>query len=143
MKEFIRTLVRNFFVIYTGSMFATFCFCTVFYPDTKLEISYILWMFVFSLCADLPSLVFYSKKELSKVQFRIRQVFHLLLLEAVLLTAAGIYGMYHGLFEGFCFGLLVVCVYVGIVLVLYWLDWGVANVMNKKLRGRREKRCDE
>ena len=45
MKDFIRLLVQMYFVIYTGSMLATLCFCSVFNQQVALDISFLAWIF--------------------------------------------------------------------------------------------------
>lgn len=137
MKAFIRQLLQMYFVIYTGSMMGTLCFCIVFRPQVELDIFYLAWTFLFSLLADLPGLVFYSSKELSKKQWRVRQLIHLVLLETVLLIAGYVTKMYEGLLEGFCFGIVVFIVYLMVWFFSYLFDKQTANLLNQKIQERR------
>lgn len=138
-KEFMHFLLRQYFVIYTGSMMATFCFCLAFYPGEVLPVSYLAWMLLFSLCGTLPGLVFYSKKELSKEQWIIRKGIHFVLLETVLLTAGRILGMYQGMKQGVWFAITIFAVYVFVVAISYWSEKRTAEALNEKLKERRER----
>jgi len=138
-REFIKQLVRMYFVIYTGSMVGTVCFCSIFVPDAHLNVSFITWMFLFALFADLPGLVFYSRQELSAEKWRKRMGLHLLLLEAVLLTAGRMYKMWSGIFQGICFGGIVFGVYVLVMFVNYQLDNKVAEQLNERIQERRKR----
>lgn len=139
----VKQLVRMYFVIYTCSMVGTVCFCSIFIPEVALDVSFIVWMFVFALFADLPGMVFYSKRELSKKQWRKRAVLHFFLLEAVLMTAGRLYEMWIGIFQGICFGGVVLIVYVLVIFVNYQLDHKMAEEMNKKLKERRKEEQEE
>lgn len=138
-KEFMRAIIKQYFVIYTGTMIATFCFCLVFYPEESLPVSYLAWMMLFALCGTLPSLIFYSKKELSKEQWGIRKGIHFVLLEGVLLTAGKVLGMYRGVKQGFWFAIAVFVVYVFVCVFGYWSEKKTAEALNEKLRERRER----
>lgn len=142
-REFIKQLVRMYFVIYTGSMVGTVCFCSIFIPDVRLDVSFVAWMFLFALFADLPGLVFYSKRELSAEKWRKRMGLHLLLLEAVLLAAGRMYEMWCGLLQGICFGGIILGVYALVMFVNYQLDNRVAEQLNEKLQGKRTRERSE
>ncbi len=137
MKAFLRQFLQMYFIIYTGSMMGTFCFCIVFRPQEKLDLSYLAWMLLFSLLGDLPGLVFYSSKELSKKQWKVRQLIHLTLLETVLLIAGNVMGLYEGLWEGFCFGIIVFVVYLMVWFFSYLFDKQTADCLNQKIQERR------
>ncbi len=138
LKDFIiQCLVRQYFVIYTGSMIATFCFCKAFYPTDELPLSYLAWMFLFSLVGTLPSLVFYSRKELSKKQWGIRIVLHFILLEAVLMVTGRLLDLYEGVQEGIWFVVTIFLVYVFVWAIMDFMDRRTAEEMNEKLKERR------
>lgn len=139
LRGFIQLLVKQYFVIYTGSMIATFCFCMVFYPEEALPVSYLAWMLLFSLCGTLPGLVFYSKKELTPKQWMVRKGVHFVLLEMVLLAAGESLGMYQGMKQGFWFVITVLIVYMFVMAVGFWSEKKTAEELNEKLRERRER----
>ena len=137
-KGFMHALIRQYFVIYTGSMIATFCFCQAFYPGEALQTSYLAWMLLFSLCGTLLGLIFYSKKELSPRQWMVRKGIHFVLLECVLLTAGRILEMYKGVKQGFWFAVTVLVVYGFVSFISYWSEKRTAEALNEKLRERRK-----
>lgn len=139
-KGFIQALIRQYFVIYTGSMIATFCFCQAFYPNEVLQTSYLVWMLLFSLCGTLPGVIFYSKRELSPRQWMVRKGIHFVLLECVLLTAGRILGMYKGVKQGFWFAIAVLVVYGFVAFISYWSEKRTAEALNEKLRERRKQK---
>lgn len=139
-KGFIQALIRQYFVIYTGSMIATFCFCQAFYPNEVLQTSYLAWMLLFSLCGTLPGVIFYSKRELSPRQWMVRKRIHFVLLECVLLTAGRILGMYKGVKQGFWFAIAVLVVYGFVAFISYWSEKRTAEALNEKLRERRKQK---
>ena len=68
-KELMRMLLMDFFVCYTCTMMATILFCGLNTPKvTELPVSYLWKAALFSLCADLPVTVYYSKRELTRRQ---------------------------------------------------------------------------
>lgn len=138
-KGFIHALIRQYFVIYTGSMIATFCFCQAFYQGEALPVSYLAWMLLFSLCGTLPGIIFYSKKELSPKQWMVRKGIHFVLLECVLLTAGKVLGMYRGIKQGFWFAITVLAVYAFVSVFGYWSEKKTAEALNEKLKERRER----
>ena len=46
-KELKREMLLGFFYIYTGSIFGTYVFCSLFYPDLTFSLSYFPWMALF------------------------------------------------------------------------------------------------
>ncbi|MCQ4022074.1 MULTISPECIES: DUF3021 family protein [unclassified Ruminococcus] len=139
-NEWIRTLILHFFIIYTGTMFATLAIVSSTDPTTQIPISYLWQAGLFSLAADLTTLVYYSKNELSRKQHWIRTVIHTVLIEIVLMTMGYFIGMYRGFIGG--------CVMVAVILLVdvfvrfssYLIDRKTADEINEKLRHRREER---
>lgn len=137
-KSYFLALVRQYFVIYTCSMVATFVFCKIFHSDVCLPVDFLAWMLVFSLCATLPGWLFYSKKELSKKQWMWRKVLHFLLLEVVLLTLGRVGQMYRGIGQAVGFAVTVFCVYAFVMVLEFQSEKKTAVHMNEKLRERRK-----
>lgn len=107
LRELVKRLIISYPIIYGCSIMATFVFCLVFDPDSVFGMDYLGKMFLFALAGDLPSLVFYSKRELSHKEQVVRKLIHLFLLEGVLLTIGRIMGLHDNITEGiFCFFLL-------------------------------------
>lgn len=138
IKSFLKQLVQQYFVIYTGSMFGTFFFCKALVPEAKFGLDYFLWMMIFSLMAEIPMVAFYTKKELTRRQWEIRTIIHFFLLELILMTAGGMAEMYHGIYQAFWFAVTILGVYVLVRFVTYLLDVNTADQLNQKLQERRK-----
>ncbi len=143
-KELLRTLLMHFFICYTCTMMATILFCGLNMPKvTELPVSYLWKAALFSICADLPVMVYYSRRELSRRQWRIRTIIHTVLVECVLLAAGYFFGMYKGVlgFVLFFFAILTVDLIVRAVTFLN--DKNTADEINahlKQERGRRQEK---
>lgn len=138
LRELIKKLVISYPIIYGCSMMATFVFCLVFYPDSDFGLYYFGEMFLFALAADLPSLVFYSKRELSHKELMVRIIIHLLLLEGVLLVIGRLMGLHENITEGIFFFFIVLAVYVVVWLLVFSDDARQAKEINKALEERKK-----
>ncbi|MGN0249497.1 MAG: DUF3021 family protein [Lachnospiraceae bacterium] len=136
-KKIIGKIILGYPIIYGGSMMATYLFCMIFDRNATFSLDYFGYMFLFALVGDLPSLVFCSKRELSKKEWNIRLLLHFILLETVLLVFAGILGMYHTLTEGIFFFVLVMAVYVMVRGLTFAGDILEVKKINAKLRERK------
>lgn len=137
-KELMRMLLMHFFICYTCTMMATILFCGLNTPKVvQLPVDYLWRAALFSLFADLPVVVYYSKKELSPRQWWIRTAIHTVLVEIVLLTAGYLFGMYRGVpgFVLFFFSILAVDAIVR--LVSYQNDKNTADEINARLKQQR------
>ena len=137
LRELIKRLVISYPIIYGCSMMATFVFCLVFYPDSVFGLDYFGEMFLFALAGDLPSLVFYSKRELSHKEWMGRIIIHLLLLEGVLLIMGRIMGLHDNITEGIFFFFIVLAVYVVVLLLVFSDDARQAKEINRALEERK------
>ena len=85
IKELLKTMARNFFIITTMVNFAMYFLGTIYRPEMVLPNEVLLYPPLYGLFGTLPSLVLYSSKELSVKQLVIRKVFHLIFLEILLI----------------------------------------------------------
>ncbi len=142
LRELLRRIVNSYFVIYGCSMLGTLVFCLIFEPDSVFNVQYLEWMLLFSALGDLPALVFYSGKELTEKQWRIREVIHFVILETVLLTAANCLGMYHTFLQGIVFAGIILLVYVLVRAVCFAGDFQTAKNINDQLKEIRKREKD-
>ncbi len=133
-RELKRELLHDFFYIYTGSMFGTYVFCSIFYPDLTFSLSYFLWMAIFSLAGDATLLVFYSRKVLTERQFLLRTVMHFLLLEAVLMTFAGLLRLYETLLQAAFFFFVILLVYIMVKFLSFKSGSREAKTINQRIQ---------
>ena len=134
-KDLARTLLMHFFVCYTCTMLATLLFCGLNTPaTTELPVSYLWKVALFSLCADLPTVIYYSRNELSRKQWWIRTAIHTALVEIVLLTAGYLLGMYSGILGFILFFFVVLGVDLIVRAVSYLNDKNTADEINAQLQ---------
>lgn len=137
----ISLLISQFFIIYAGSMFATILFLSLSNPPIKSLPSEYLWQVaLFSLAADLLSLVYYSKNELTRKQFWIRTAIHTVLLEVILMILGYRIGMYGDFFGGCLMIFIILTVDAFVRFVSYLSDRHTADAINEKLKTRRGER---
>lgn len=138
-KELKREMLLGFFYIYAGSMFGTYVFCSVFYPDITFGLNYIRWMALFSLTGDATLLVFYSKKVLTERQFLVRTVIHFILLEIVLMIFAGVLRLYESPLQGVVFFFVILLVYLMVKLLSFKSGSKEAEAINRRIQEINEK----
>lgn len=80
----LKFMLRSYFMIVTGIVVSIFVTCQIFYPDATFTLNEIGQILILALFGDLPSVLFYSRKEPGKKQMLIRQILHLFVLYAVL-----------------------------------------------------------
>ena len=132
-------MLYDFFYIYAGSIFGTCVFCSIFYPDATFRLSYFGWMALFSLAGDVPMLVFYSKKVLTERQFLVRMAIHFILLEAVLMTFAGILRLYESPLQAAAFFGIVLLVYLMVKFLSFQNGSREAVIINRRIQEINER----
>lgn len=139
-KELLRLLMNHFFICYTCTMLATILFCQFNTPvTTHLPVSYLCKAAIFSVCADIPTVVYYSKKELSRKQWWIRTAIHTVLVELVLLAAGRSFGMYAGAGGFILFSLMILAVDMIVRFISYLNDRNTADEINAHLQQERRR----
>lgn len=128
--DLIRQLIRDYFVIFgiriIGTVFLT--------PPNTINRDYILLAMVFAAVGDLPSIVFWSKSELTENSRRLRRIIHFILLETVILIFGGITGIVSGFAEYLIFAIEIVVIYVIVRLITWRGDLATAKKINNKLK---------
>ena len=137
-KGLLRTLMMHFFICYTCTMMATILFCGLNMPRvTELPVSYLWKAALFSICADLPVMVYYSRGELSRRQWWIRTASHTVLVECVLLAAGYFFGMYKGVLGFVLFFFVILTVDLIVRAVTFLNDKNTADEINARLKQER------
>lgn len=133
--------IRRFVMIYGIIMLCTFFMCLLFNPASKLPVvSFFGRIMVFTLIALLSMGVYYSKEELTAKAWWVRTVLHLILLEAVLLPLAHVWGFWKSGTD--------ILIYAGFILLakILWhlIDYGLnaktAAQINERIRKNRLKK---
>ena len=88
LKDILKQMRKDYFVITTGVLFCEVSFCLLFMLEPTFTVKELGYVLLAGGLYALPHLAFYSKKELSKKQWRIREVLHFILLEATVIGSA-------------------------------------------------------
>ncbi len=138
----LKTLIKMFFlhlaVIYGMSMLVSLIWCAVEVPDKLFPISFLWEMLLFSLGADLPLFVFYSRSELSSKHYKIRVIIHACLLEAILLPFGYFIGLWHGIGGFLVFFFVVLAVDAAVTGLTYLNTKTWADKINAAIKERRQ-----
>lgn len=137
MKAVIKSMIRDYPVIYFCTMVATIIYCGIFVPNENFSLTFLISMIVFAILGDLPMLLFYSPKELTERQWRVRKVLHFITLELVLLCTAKWLDFYQTFLQGAFFFILILLVYIIVSLFIYSSDKRLANTLNEKIMKRK------
>ena len=141
VRHEIANFLKRFVVIYGLTMLASFGFCLVFNPGVTVNVvEYFGACILFSALADVTSLVYLSRHELSGREWWVRTAIPCVLLELVLLPAGYDIGMWWDLIGGIVFFAVVLVVRFCVELVGYGQDYADASDVNERLRQRREER---
>ena len=141
IKDFLKKCLLEYCIITTCVTAATAVLGINISPEARFGYESFFSPLLFGLLSLVPSVVTYSRKELSLRQTVMRKVLYLLLLEATLT----VFGLWSGIFHvisDIAFFMLTVFVVYTLVLLIKWLidrkEAGLINKTLKALQGRRE-----
>ena len=142
-KELMHMVLVQYIVFYTCTMLSTILFCRFGTPPlTEVPVSYLWQIALFSVCAELPCAVYYSKQELTRRQWWFRTAIHTVLVEVCLMTAGYCIGMYRGVLGGTAFFVTVLLVDLLVRLITYLSDRNTAEEINAQLKQLRKGRSE-
>ena len=137
-REILRKMISGYPIIYGGTMMGTW-FCILIYaPGETFGVDYFSWMFLVALLADLPLLIFYSKKKLTERQWNVRTVLHAIVLLIVMLCVGYVFDFYDNLKQGFIFMATVIGVYLMVSLIGFAGGIIEAKRINERLKKMKE-----
>ena len=144
MKDTLRLMLVEFFIILSGTTICAAFFCTVFYSEGELGVDFLWEMIVLSFLTALPQLLFYSKKEFTKRQMTIRQTVHLILVVGLLIFLAYTWEWveFTSIVEPLAFVVLVLIAYASISWYMYQQEKKLANRLNEKLKKFKDSKGD-
>lgn len=136
MREHIKNNLMSFFIIVTLVNIAIFVCGIVLAPDEKLGYTAFIVPVIDGLLGVIPGLVMYSKRELTVKQMIVRDIIQLLSIEIIiLLFSLGFSGFTNVDVPKFlAIVLSVAFVYVGVVVIMYLLDFKTAKKMTDDLK---------
>jgi hypothetical protein len=136
LKAILKLMLVEFFIILSGTTICATVFCTVFNPGVQLGIDFLWELIALAFFTTLPQVLFYSKKELTGRQMKIRQTIHLILVVGLLIFLAYAWGWIemNSFVEPLAFIVLVLLSYAGIAWFIYQREKKLANALNEKLQ---------
>jgi hypothetical protein len=137
-KELMSSLMRNYFIIFTVIIIGT----ALLNPTHAFTFREVMLSALFALAGDLPSLVYYSKKEFSIRSKYVRMVIHFVLLEVVIMTFGNIMGQASGITQTIFLGVEVFGIYLLVGLFTWLIDRKTANDINQQLSNIRSEKKD-
>lgn len=132
----------HYFLIYGMTVIVSFFWCLA-AGDKSVPLDYFWKIMIFSLVADAPVFVFWSKKELTSKQTLIRIIIHGILLEILLPAAGWFIGMWRGVGGFFVFFAVVLLVDAGIFGITYLKASVEAESINSALRKRKLEKAEK
>ena len=130
----IRQLIRDYFIIFgiliIGSVFFT--------PPDTINRDYILLVMAFAAVGDLPSIIFWSRSELTERSERLRSILHFILLVTFILIFGRITGIVSGFVDYLIFTIQIAIIYVIVRFIIYQGDITTAKKINEKLKDLKD-----
>ncbi len=136
MKETLKIMLVEFFIILSGTTICSAVFCTVFYPGVTLGVGFLWKLIILAFLTTLPQLLFCSKIEFSKKHLRVRQTVHVILVVGLLVFLAYFWGWieFSSVIEPLAFIVLVLLMYTAVALFMNQKEKKLAARLNEKLR---------
>ncbi len=145
MKEEIRQIMNQFFIITTGSIGGAILFTAFFYTDRDIPQGLLWQILVLSFLAACMNIIFHSAKELTKKQMMIRHSIHFIAIFLILMVGGLSFGWAEkeDIKQVMTFSLLIVTVYVFVCTIVYNNDKKTTDRLNEKLKVYRDKKQQE
>lgn len=131
---FIKKIMMSFFISVACICVAMAIIGVIFEADTRFGYEAFLSPLIFGAAATLPTLVQYSKKELSLSQTAVRKGIHLVLLEVVILSILYLEGMLTSISMALSLGISISVIDLAVNMVLWIKDRSIANEFNDALK---------
>ena len=129
-------MLRDYFIIFSIIIILT-ASLNVTHSFTFREI---MLSALFAFAGNLPSLIYYSKKELSIKSRKIRMLLHFILIEVVVLSFGNLMGQVSKVADNLIFALEILVIYILVILVTWLLDRKTANEINQQLASLRSEK---
>ncbi len=84
-REFISSVLNSYFTLVTLISVCMFILGIFFYPNQSFSYEAYAFPLIYAACGILPEIVMYSKRELSALEYVIRKVVELVLVEVLVL----------------------------------------------------------
>lgn len=145
IKEGLRESLQIYFPVTTGALFSTAVFCSIFYPLGSFPVVIFWQILLLGIPASLSTLFLCSRKELGKKQMLLRKILQFVYVVGFLLLCAYGFGWVHpqNFAQPLVFVALVVGVYGGILLFIFYLTRRQTEKLNQQLQAYKTKNFAE
>ena len=134
-KEFlIKNVMNSFFISVAFICIGIAAVGSVFEPDKRFSYGGFLAPIIFGLAASLPSLVMYSRHELTVGEMIFRKLLHLLLLELTINGILFLTGALNSLSVTISLAVTIFIIHVAVNAVMYINDLRSAERINRGIR---------
>lgn len=133
-SDFMRKRLMDFFIIVTCISVVMGIIGLIYEPNTRFGYEAFFSPLIFGAISIVPSLVTYSKNELSVKQMVIRNALQLLILECLVITTGYVFGIMKDKVIILSVSLSVVIVFVIVHLISYFIDFRTAANLNESLK---------
>ena len=144
MRSLIKSILNQFTMITTGTLFGAAFTISWLYDDLKIR-GEVLWqILILSFLTACLILVFYSKKELSKKQYVFRMVIHYISVNCILIVGGRRFGWIE-LEQNRnlpVFIIVIAIIYIVIAYSSYLRDRKTSQSLNHALVEYRQRKCD-
>lgn len=136
MREHIKNNIMSFFIIVTLVNIAIFICGIVLAPEEKLGYTAFIVPVIDGILGVIPGLIMYSKRELSVKQMIVRDIIQLICIELIIMVFSFGFTPITSISIPRIFAVIgsVAFVYVGVVVIMYLLDFRTAKKMTDELK---------
>ncbi|ADL53023.1 DUF3021 domain-containing protein [Clostridium cellulovorans] len=136
--EFIKKLIRDFFIIFALIVISLTITRQIFQPNDSIELRDMYIYMICSLIVDLLSLIFYSERSISEKEMWIRRIIHFFVLEAALLILANLVGSISGIGGIVLLQFQIAVIYISVLFISWTYDKKTTDKINEKLKAMRD-----
>lgn len=83
LKEILKNMVRDYFIITTAILMCVIVFCSIFDQEAAFTLKELKTFLLLGAVTDLPTLIYYSKKELTAKEFEIRFILQMIIIAGI------------------------------------------------------------
>jgi hypothetical protein len=138
LADYIKKLIRDYLIIFAIIVIFITVLRQIFSPNEYFELKNIFIYMICALAGDLPSLIFYSPKEIPEKEMRLRMIIHFVILEVVILTLANYMGWVAGIPGTIVLAFQIAVIYVLVGFLSWRDDRKTAHKINEKLKAMKD-----
>jgi hypothetical protein len=136
--ENVKKIIQTFFYVLSGSIISTAIFMTIFLRDLYFNVEVIWQVIVVSAITSIGTLIYHSKREISKKRMRLRLIIHYTYINIVVLGCAVMWQWVNinRVSQIVTMVLLIAGVYFSVTTAMFSNEKRIAENINQRLRTR-------